>query len=617
MNGIVYVLIALIILIAGAWVASLVLKRKHFTELELLESRKIDLMSKPVFEEISRIKQLTLDGETQASFAKWRQDWDKIITVAFPEVEIMIFDAEEAIGKFRFNKGKDIGGRITSKLDAIEASIQAIFRDIEKLMKIASKNEEKCIALKERCKELKKHIMVYNHALHKSVSTLEREIDECFSYFDQIDDKILCGDYFSASQLLTLIEKKHQELMDKTIIIPNLYKVCREEIPAELLQMKKAYEEMSKEGYILKKLNFDKKYQLFEKEVEKCIELLDHAKAFEAKQIADEINEQIDKICEKLSLEREAKQYVDQIHEALNKGLNNLAYQIDKISAETVRVLLTYHVSDEDLLLKGKLENNIEELKAKWTEVRQQYIDKQAPYSIIKDQVTEIKAALTDYQKDLEIYSGKLGSLCTEESAAREKLQQIQVLVRDIIYHINQANLLAIPDEFTILLDEAKAVIEVVDSKLQKRPLNMKEVLIHLNDATEKVDSLKLTTDKIIETSMLAEKVIQYGNRYRLKYPEILIALTEAEELFRSYQYADALELASIAIEKVEPGFFRNLNLDIPSLQPFEVADADLVAAKAKPADAKLDKHSVEQEAGNENTEQLLPEDQKDMETVK
>ena len=54
---------------------------------------------------------------------------------------------------------------------------------------------------------------------------------------------------------------------------------------------------------------------------------------------------------------------------------------------------------------------------------------------------------------------------------------------------------------------------------------------------------------------LFAEKVIQYGNRYRSRYPAVAEALRTAEQYFMKYEYERALEVASSAIEKVEPGY--------------------------------------------------------------
>ena len=61
-------------------------------------------------------------------------------------------------------------------------------------------------------------------------------------------------------------------------------------------------------------------------------------------------------------------------------------------------------------------------------------------------------------------------------------------------------------------------------------------MLQYLEVATLTAEKVINMTDELIETAMLVEKVIQYGNRYRSRYPSVNIGLNEAEQSFRNYQ---------------------------------------------------------------------------------
>ena len=61
----------------------------------------------------------------------------------------------------------------------------------------------------------------------------------------------------------------------------------------------------------------------------------------------------------------------------------------------------------------------------------------------------------------------------------------------------------------------------------------------------------------------VAEKVIQYGNRYRSNNAVVAESLQEAEELFHQFKYQQALETAAAAIEQVDPGSMKNLDANL------------------------------------------------------
>ena len=73
-----------------------------------------------------------------------------------------------------------------------------------------------------------------------------------------------------------------------------------------------------------------------------------------------------------------------------------------------------------------------------------------------------------------------------------------------------------------------------------------------MKDVSEKIDEL-------LENVMLVERIIQYGNRYRVSNPEMHERLLDAEESFRQFRYAKALEEAATAVEAVEPGAMKRI----------------------------------------------------------
>ena len=54
-----------------------------------------------------------MTGETEEMFENWRIEWDAIITDHMPEVEELLFDAEELVDKYRFSRSKEVQRKIT------------------------------------------------------------------------------------------------------------------------------------------------------------------------------------------------------------------------------------------------------------------------------------------------------------------------------------------------------------------------------------------------------------------------------------------------------------------------------------------------------------------------
>lgn len=111
-----------------------------------------------------------------------------------------------------------------------------------------------------------------------------------------------------------------------------------------------------------------------------------------------------------------------------------------------------------------------------------------------------------------------------------------------------------------IKLNEAQTSLVAATEKLEKIPLVMVDVNDSMEQALETVDEVYNLISATIEQALTAERVIQYGNRYRSNSTYIHIELLRAEEAFRLFQYEEALEIALTAIEEIEPEVLEKIN---------------------------------------------------------
>ncbi|WP_042398525.1 septation ring formation regulator EzrA [Geomicrobium sp. JCM 19037] len=86
----------------GAWS-----RRRVYQSVDELDKRKNNVINEPIADEISRVKGLTISGETEENFERWRKAWDSIVEDRFQEIELDLFDIEEAANKYQFKKAKE------------------------------------------------------------------------------------------------------------------------------------------------------------------------------------------------------------------------------------------------------------------------------------------------------------------------------------------------------------------------------------------------------------------------------------------------------------------------------------------------------------------------------
>jgi septation ring formation regulator len=146
-----------------------------------------------------------------------------------------------------------------------------------------------------------------------------------------------------------------------------------------------------------------------------------------------------------------------------------------------------------------------------------------------------------------------------DELVAREKLDETKKKLSEAMRLVQKSRLPGLPKSYELQLSEAKDSLMQVAVRLDEKPLNMSAVHEALEEAGNMVQRVYERTVEMIEQASLVEKVIQYGNRYRRRYPSVKEGLEEAEFLFRHYDYEQALEQAVAALEKVEPGALQRI----------------------------------------------------------
>ena len=109
--GVELVIIAIVIVLV-LLVVGYIMRKKYYKEIDRLETAKLELMHRPVAEEMAKVKRLNMTGQTEELFENWRKTWDNIVTIQLPDIDEMLFDAEEYTDKYRFKQAKNTHERI-------------------------------------------------------------------------------------------------------------------------------------------------------------------------------------------------------------------------------------------------------------------------------------------------------------------------------------------------------------------------------------------------------------------------------------------------------------------------------------------------------------------------
>jgi len=271
------------------------------------------------------------------------------------------------------------------------------------------------------------------------------------------------------------------------------------------------------------------------------------------------INKRIDSFYEALEMEVYAKQFVDDNYEQLGEELSEITYLMRETLDEAAFVQQSYRLNEEEAEIPQIALKKLEKLNNRFEVLASRTEDKTSANSSLQEELQVISKELANVSLERQSFAKRMNNLRNDEHNARTELDKLTRKLQDVDRALHKGNIPGIPDEIDARLEEAEEQLYVVTQSLEEVPLNMNLVDSYIDNAEKSVDDVNERVKELLENVMLIERIIQYGNRYRASNEEINNRLLEAEESFKQFRYAKALEEAATAVEKVEPGAMKRI----------------------------------------------------------
>jgi len=534
-------------------------KRNNFTYIDRLEAWKIEIMNRPVLDEVSKIKKLKMEGEAEEYFERWRTAWDEIITEELPNVEEMLYEAEDLVEKYRFSKAKQVYTKIETSLKEVEKKIDEMVENLHDIIGSEEKNREDIIGLKELYKKLKKELLAHRYAYGKASKNLEQQIVSATEKMDQFGWETENGNYLTAREIIIELKKELESLNVKMECIPLFLNECLHVIPEQLKEIKNGINEMVEEGYLLEHLGLSTVIKKLEDTLKSYTQSIETAEIDGIEDGLKEIKGQIEVIYDLLEGEVTAKKYVLSNLSQITESLASITSKNESLKNEVELVKETYHMSEAELEILSELEEKTAAMKKMVEFMLTNENLSSAAYSVLREKVEEIFANMKEIEDKQQSLLEILQALRKDEMEAREKIIRLRKLFQDTARLLQRSNIPGVPQDIETKLLDTQEVIQDCFNSLDEKPLRMQFVQTSLQKAESAVNDIHNQVVEMVENVYYIEKIIQYGNRYRKKYPAVNKRLTVAEEAFRRYDYNYAFEEAAAAVEEAEPGALKKI----------------------------------------------------------
>ncbi|WP_018923370.1 septation ring formation regulator EzrA [Salsuginibacillus kocurii] len=546
--------IIILALLLGAFIGyGAFARRKVYRLVDELEAKKMDISQRAVAEEIGKVKGLKVSGETEEKFEQWRRMWDHIVEDELPEFEEDLYDIEEWANKYRFKKARKHAEETKVKLERIENNIDQIFTEVNELVNSEEKNRLEIEEIRAKYEHLNREVSMNWRSLGRATSLIEEELKNVKVLLQTFDDEMSEGNYIRAREILKEMEEQLEKQANYVSLIPAQLVEIEVELPKQLKELRAGMAEMEEQDYPLEHLELPTRFNRVEHSLKEVGTIIEELKVEEAAELIETVQADVEKTYQELEQEVEAREYVENKAQYLNERLETLQEALKQLQQERAKVEQSYRLEATEQSRQDEVGKELDEATKEWRVALDKLEHNKQAYSFLENHVQDLEERLDQSEEKIEASREQMKTLRKDELIAIDTMKSLRQQLRESEQKLKKSRLPKVPSHLIESFQEAAEKLNQSSSQLKEVPLEMSSVNATLEQANQQVKRATQHLEVTLTQAERAERLIQYGNRYRSRDNELNQVLHEAEEQFRNGSYDEAIQIARSPLEKRVP----------------------------------------------------------------
>ncbi|HDJ3405173.1 TPA: septation ring formation regulator EzrA [Staphylococcus aureus] len=558
-----YIILAIIVIILIAVGVLFYLRSNKRQIIEKAIERKNEIETLPFDQNLAQLSKLNLKGETKTKYDAMKKDNVESTNKYLAPVEEKIHNAEALLDKFSFNASQCEIDDANELMDSYEQSYQQQLEDVNEIIALYKDNDELYDKCKVDYREMKRDVLANRHQFGEAASLLETEIEKFEPRLEQYEVLKADGNYVQAHNHIAALNEQMKQLRSYMEEIPELIRETQKELPGQFQDLKYGCRDLKVEGYDLDHVKVDSTLQSLKTELSFVEPLISRLELEEANDKLANINDKLDDMYDLIEHEVKAKNDVEETKDIITDNLFKAKDMNYTLQTEIEYVRENYYINESDAQSVRQFENEIQSLISVYDDILKEMSKSAVRYSEVQDNLQYLEDHVTVINDKQEKLQNHLIQLREDEAEAEDNLLRVQSRKEEVYRRLLASNLTSVPERFIIMKNEIDHEVRDVNEQFSERPIHVKQLKDKVSKIVIQMNTFEDEANDVLVNAVYAEKLIQYGNRYRKDYSNVDKSLNEAERLFKNNRYKRAIEIAEQALESVEPGVTKHIEEEV------------------------------------------------------
>lgn len=558
-----YIILAIIVIILIIVGVLFYMRSNKSQIIEKAEERKVKVEQLPYDESLSQLSELNLTGETKSTYNNLKQSSLDSKNQYLVPVEEKIHNAEGLLDKFKFSQAQTEVDEAHEMMDQYEANYNELTTKVENIIGLHKESDH----LYEECttdyREMKRDVLANRHQFGEAAAPLEQEIESFVPEMETYETLKIEGNYNQAHEHIKTLNDDMNYLKKDMDEIPDLIREAQKELPGQFQDLKYGCRDLKVEGYDLDHVKIDSTLQTLKTELSFVEPMISRLELDEANEKLNSINDRLDEMYDLIEHEVTAKNEVEETKEVITDNLFRAKEMNYTLQTEIEYVRENYYINESDVQNVRQFENEIQNMIAVYDNILKEMSKSAVRYSEVQDNLKYIEEHVDVINEKQEKLQNHLIQLREDEAEAEDNILRVQSKKEEVYRKLLASNLPSVPERFIIMKNEIDYEVREVNKKFSVRPIHVKQLKDKVSKVVLQMNKFEDEATDVLVNAVYAEKLIEYGNRYRKDSSNIDKSLNEAERLFKNNRYKRSIEISEQALESVEPGVTKQIESKI------------------------------------------------------